>query len=261
MRIIDVHTHPTLKSVLQGRTAAQMRRLIAHGRRHGIVHMVALGDVLRFGFKPDAAQLRLINNDTALLPRAFPEYFTALVYLNPLLGERATMAEAERCAALPGFRGIKLEVACNSAHPCMRHVAKAARTFNLVVLQHSWSTSNMVKDRTFQSDPIDTALFARRNPDVQVIMAHLTGIGFRGILEAKSLPNLYVDTSGGWPEEELVEFAVEHLGPDRLLYGSDLPVRENAITIGRILGSRLSAAERHKVFFANTARLLNLKLN
>ena len=51
------------------------------------------------------------------------------------------------------------------------------------------------------------------------------------------------------------------LGPDRLLYGSDIPVRENAITIGRILGSRLSAAERHKVFFANTARLLNLKLN
>jgi predicted TIM-barrel fold metal-dependent hydrolase len=143
----------------------------------------------------------------------------------------------------------------------MRHVAKAARTFNFTVLQHSWSTTNMVRDRVYQSDPIDTALFARRNPDVKVIMAHLTGIGFRGVLEVKDLPNLYVDTSGGWPEEGLVEFAVEHLGADRLLYGSDLPVRENAITIGRILGAQISAADRRKIFFGNTARLLNLNLN
>jgi predicted TIM-barrel fold metal-dependent hydrolase len=259
MRIIDVHTHPVLDH--KGAKPAEIKSLIAHGRRHGIVHMIALGDVLVYGFTPNAAQLRAINNESAMVARLHPDYFTAFVYLNPRLGERATMAEAERCAALPGFRGIKLEIACNAAHSCMRHVAKAARTFNFPVLQHSWSTSNMVRDRSFQSDPIDTALFARRNPDVKVIMAHLTGIGFRGVLEAKGLPNLYVDTSGGWPEEGLVEFAIEHLGPDRLLYGSDIPVRESAITIGRILGARISAADRHKVLFGNTARLLNLKIN
>ena len=259
MRIIDVHTHPVLNH--KGAKPAEAKELIAHGRRHGIVHMISLGDVLVYGFRPNAAQLRAINNESATVARLHPEYFTAFVYLNPRLGERATMAEAERCAALPGFRGIKLEAACNSAHPCMRHVAKAARTFNFPVLQHSWSTSNMVRDRSYQSDPVDTALFARRNPDVTVIMAHLTGIGFRGVLEAKGLPNLYVDTSGGWPEEELVEFAVEQLGADHLLYGSDIPVRENAITIGRILGAKISAADKHRMLFGNTARLLNLPLN
>jgi len=258
MRIIDVHTHPVLNH--KGAKPAEAKELIAHGRRHGIVHMIALGDVLVYGATPNAAQLRAINNESAAVARLFPDYFTAFVYLNPRLGERATMAEAERCAALPGFRGIKLEIANNAAHSCMRHVAKAARTFNFPVLQHSWSTTN-IKDRIHQSDPVDTALFARRNPDVKVIMAHLTGIGFRGVLEAKDLPNLYIDTSGGWPEECLVEFAIEHLGPGRLLYGSDYPVREHAITIGRILGSKLSAAERRQVLFGNTARLLNLKLN
>ncbi|MCX6944304.1 MAG: amidohydrolase family protein [Opitutales bacterium] len=258
MRIIDVHTHPVLDH--KGGTPAEVKKLIAHGRRHGIVHMVALGDVLVYGATPNAAQLRAINDENAMVARLHPDYFTAFVYLNPRLGERATMAEAERCAALPGFRGIKLEIANNASHSCMRHAAKAARTFNFTILQHSWSTTN-IKDRIHQSDPVDTALFARRNPDVKVIMAHLTGIGFRGVLEAKPLPNLYVDTSGGWPEEGLVEYAVEHLGPDRLLYGSDLPVRENAITIGRILGAQLSAVERQKILFGNTARLLNLKLN
>lgn len=258
MRIIDVHTHPILKDLNWRRSAIDAA--ITHGRHHGIVHMIVLGDVLLYGTNPDAGQLRKINNDTAWLTRKYPEYFTGFVYLNPLLGERATLAEAERCAVLPGFRGIKLEIANNASHPAMRHVAKAARIFNLPVLQHSWSTT-IIKDRQHQSDPVDTCRFARRFPDVRIIMAHLTGIGFRGVLEAKGLPNVWVDTSGGYPEEGLIEFAAEHLGADHVLYGSDLPIRENSVTIRRILGAKISAADKQRMLFGNTARLLNLKLN
>lgn len=261
MRVIDVHTHPVFRGLNLFGEPTDLKRVIAHGRRHNIVHMIVLGDVLLYGATPNAEQLRKINNDTVKVLKARPDYFTGFIYLNPLLGERATMAETERClAAVPGFRGIKLEIANNAAHPAMRHVAKAARTFNLPVLQHSWSTTN-IKDRKHQSDPADTALFARRNPEVKVIMAHLTGIGFRGVLEAKGLPNLFVDTSGGYPEEYLIEFAAEHLGADHVLYGSDLPIRENSCTIGRILDTKLSAADKHKILFGNTARLLNLHLN
>lgn len=257
MRIIDVHTHPVFGNPA---TPAHLQRWVDHGRRHHIVHMIVLGDVLLYGPTPNAEQLRKINNDTARAARLFPDYFTAFCYLNPLLGERATMAEAERCVALPGFRGIKLEIANNAAHSAMRHVAKAARTFNLPVLQHSWSTVN-IHDRKHQSDPADTARFARRFPEVQIIMAHLTGIGFRGVIEAKGCPNLFVDTSGGHPEEGLIEFAAEHLGADHVLYGSDLPIRENSVTIGRILGAKISAADQRKMLFGNTARLLKLNLN
>ena len=257
MRVIDVHTHPVFKGLSWGH--ANIRRTLAHGRHHGIVHMVVLGDVLLYGATPNAEQLRSINNDTAKLAREHPDYFTGFLYLNPLLGERATMAEAERCAALPGFRGIKLEIANNASHSAMRHVAKAATALKLPVLQHSWSTTN-IHDRKHQSDPADTCLFARRFPEVKVIMAHLTGIGFRGVLEAKGLPNVWVDTSGGYPEECLIEFAAEHLGADHVVYGSDLPIRENSVTIRRILGAKISAADKEKMLFGNTARLLNLTL-
>jgi predicted TIM-barrel fold metal-dependent hydrolase len=260
MRVIDVHTHPVFRGLSLFGKPTSLNRVIAHGRRHNIVHMIVLGDVLLYGATPNAEQLRKINNDTIKVVKARPDYFTGFIYLNPLLGERANMAEAERCLAVPGFRGIKLEIANNSSHPAMRHVAKVARTFNLPVLQHSWSTTN-IKDRKHQSDPADTALFARRNPDVKVIMAHLTGIGFRGVLEAKGLPNLYIDTSGGFPEDYLIEFAAEHIGADHVLYGSDLPIRENSCTIGRILDTKLSAADKQKMLFGNTARLLNLNLN
>ncbi len=256
MRIIDIHTHPVFCH--RGKRPAELERVIAHGRRLGIVHMNVLGDVLVFGDTPNAKQLRFINDDSGRVARLYPDYFSAFIYLNPLLGERATMAEAERCAARPGFRGIKLEIANNAAHPCMRHVAKAAQAVNLPVLQHSWSTVN-IGNRRHQSDPSDTARFARRFPAVTVIMAHLTGIGFRGVLEAKGLPNLYVDTSGGFPEEGLVEFAAEHLGADHVVYGSDLPIRENTVTIERIRSARLPAADRQLMLYGNAARLLRLQ--
>ena len=163
----------------------------------------------------------------------------------------------ERCAALPGFRGIKLEIACNAAHSCMRHVATAARTFNFPVLQHSWSTTN-IKDRIHQSDPVDTARFARRNPDVKVIMAHLTGCGYRGVLEAKGVDNLVVDTSGAFPEAGILDYALEHLGADNIVYGSDLPIRETGVTLHRTLGTAMSAAEREKILYGNARRILKL---
>lgn len=255
MRIIDVHTHPVFMHA--GKKPEELKKLIAHGRSLGIEHMITLGDVLVYGPKPNVEQVRLINDDNIAILRAHPKYFTAFICLNPLLGEKAVMAEAERCAALPGFKGIKLEISNNARDACMKHVAKAAREFNLVVLQHTWSMTN-IKQRSFHTDPADTALFARRFPDVKIIMAHLTGCGFRGVLEVKGHDNVWVDTSGGYPEEGLIEYAVEHLGAEHVVYGSDLPIRENSVTIGRILGADIPESAKQKILHDNTAKLLGL---
>lgn len=255
MRIIDVHTHPIFSDI--GRTEAGIRQVIAHGRAHGVERMITLGDVLFFGMTPNEEQLVKLNDENGRLQLQHPDYFVSFCYLNPLLGERAVMGEIERCVTRYGVRGIKLEVANNAAHSCMRHIARAARTFNLTVLQHSWSTTH-IGDRKHQSDPEDTAAFARRFPDVRIIMAHLVGIGYRGVLAAKGLPNLYVDTSGGFPEEGLIEYAVEHLGADHVLYGSDLPIRELSVKIGSILSANIPAAAKRQILAENTARLLNL---
>jgi|UniRef100_UPI00404A22D2 uncharacterized protein len=256
MRIIDVHTHPIFFG--DGRKETAVNQLVTHGRTLGIERMIALGDVLRYGARPDEKQLVKLNNENGRLQQLHPDYFIGFCYLNPLLGERAVMKEAERCVTKFGFKGIKLEIANNASDPCMRHVMKAARTFNIPVLQHSWSTVNMGPDMKDHSDPDDTAGLARRNPDVNIIMAHLVGIGYRGVLAAKGLPNIFVDTSGAYPEDGLVEYAVEHLGADNVLFGTDLPIRECSVKLGSVLGGRLSAAAKHKILFSNTARLLQL---
>jgi hypothetical protein len=255
MRIIDVHTHPIF--FRSGSKPAEIAKLVKSSRELGIVRMISLGDVLLYGKHPTAKQVSSMNDVNAKLQKLHPDFFVSFCFLNPVLGERAVMKEVERCVTKYGFKGIKLEISNNAREKCMEPVMEAARRFGLVVLQHSWSMVNL-KARKFHSDPEDTALLARRHPDVKIIMAHLTGCGFRGVLEAKGCDNLYVDTSGGFPEEGLIEYAAEHLGADHVLYGSDLPIRENSVTIGRILGANISAADKEKMLYRNTARLLQL---
>lgn len=254
MRAIDLHTHPVFFS--SGYTEADVNRLAVGAAALGVRHMVALGDVLVFGPRPDEKQVRLINDQTAQLLRWRPDYFTGFCALNPLLGERAVVREVERCAAL-GLKGLKLEIANNAREACMQPVMRAAERFGFPVLQHTWSMTH-IRQRHMHSDPEDTALLARRFPNVQVIMAHLTGCGYRGILEAKGIDNLVVDTSGGYPEAGLLDYALEHLGADHIAYGSDLPIRETSVTLNRVLATRMSGAEREKIIYGNAARLLKL---
>lgn len=255
MRAIDIHTHPVFFG--EGCTRAAADRFAAYGLEHGVGRMIALGDVLVFGRLPTAKQIALINDQTHSILRWRPDYFVGFCALNPVLGARAVEREVERCVGGLGFRGIKLEISNNARDACMKPVMRAAERWGVPVLQHSWSQTN-IRQRRYHSDPADTALLARRFPNVQVIMAHLTGCGFRGVLEAKGIENLVVDTSGGFPEANLLEYAVEHLGADHIVYGSDLPIREAPVTLHRVLGSALSAVEREKILLTNTQRILKL---
>lgn len=254
MRIIDVHTHPIC--FRQGRSRAAVDAFVARGRGFGIERTVALGDVLAFSRSQTAAQIALINDETAQLLRWHPDYFVGFCYLNPTLGERAVQREVERAVAR-GFRGLKLELANNARDACMRPVMRAAEAHGLVVLQHSWSMTN-IRQRRFHSDPADTVLLAKRFPNVRVIMAHLTGCGVRGVLEARGVDNLWVDTSGAAPEAGIVEYGVEKLGAGRVLYGSDATVRDLAVAIARITGSALDAATQRKILRENARALLRL---
>jgi len=255
MRAIDIHTHPVFHHA--GFTRPAVESFAAQARAQGVERMVSLGDVLAFGPLPTDAQIRHINNETARIMRWLPDTFIGFCALNPRLGERHVMGEMERCVGGLGFRGIKLEISNNARDACMKPVMRAAERWDVPLLQHTWSMTN-IHMRHMHSDPEDTAALARRHPNVQVIMAHLTGCGYRGVLEAKGVDNLVVDTSGGFPENGILDYALEHLGADHIVYGSDLPIRETSVTLNRILGTPMSADERAKILYGNTRRILKL---
>lgn len=255
MRIIDAHTHPIM--FRRGDSEEELAALVKHGSALGIERMVALGDVLLHGRNCTEAQVRAINNGTARVLRWQPDYFVGFCFLNPKLGARAVQAEVDRCVQRFGFKGIKLEICNNARSRVMDPVMKAAREWKIPILQHTWSQT-IIRQRSFHTDPADTALLARRHPDVNIIMAHLSGFGVRGVLEARGLPNLYIDTSGGLPDDGLLEYAVEQLGADHILHGSDLPGRAPGISIQRVLGAYLKRGDQELILHGNAARLLNL---
>ncbi len=254
MSIIDFHTHPVFFGA--GAEEAETRRQIRRAKRFGITRMVALGDVLRYGRLPDAEQTRRLNDEVATVVRRGVGFYVGFCGLNPLLGERAVWREVERCfETVGGFHGMKLEISCNARDAAMKPVMEAARRYGVPVLQHSWSQTN-IRERAFHSDPEDTCELARRWPDVKVVMAHLTGCGVRGIRAARGLDNLWIDTSGGAPEAGLVECAVDELGSARILYGSDGPIRDLPVAIGRITGAAIPAGAKRAILHDNAVKLL-----
>lgn len=254
MKIIDAHTHPIFFG--KGASKTEVDHLVRYAKSLGIEKMVSLGDVLIHGPSPSAQQLEAINDQTRQLLAWYPDYFIGFCYLNPTLGEKPLRKELERCLA-HGFQGIKLEIANNARDAVMAPLMRAAAEHQIPVLQHTWDTLGKPMRKT-HSDPRDTCSIARRFPETKVIMAHLYGFGLRGVLEAQGLPNLYIDTSSCLPFAGLLEYAVEKLGPERILYGSDIPIRELGQCIGRVNGAEISDSAKEKILYSNAETLFDL---
>lgn len=255
MRIIDVHTHPIFFEDNQSRE--EIDELILHARSFGYERMVILGDVLLYGKEPTEKQVAKINDWTIRLLEWHPDFFIGFCFLNPVLGRKAVRREVKRCAD-HGFKGIKLEICNNARDPVMAPVMEIAEELDLIVLQHT-ADQTVLKARKWHSDPADTALLGRRYPNVRIIMAHLTACSMRGTREIIDVPNVWHDTSAYLPFTGRLEYAVEQLGADRLLFGTDLLIRDIPSQLGRILGARISERDKRKILFDNARELLGLE--
>jgi len=105
---------------------------------------------------------------------------------------------------------------------------------------------------------------AKRHPDTVFIVAHMgsysalmPGIFFQEALEAAALDNVYLDTSAVDPF--FVEAAVERIGYDKLLFGSDYPYMvgldiRDAVKAIKALG--ISEEAKRAILSGNAERLL-----
>ena len=105
------------------------------------------------------------------------------------------------------------------------------------------------------SIPEDFVEVAKRYPEGIFQYAHIGG-GGDWEYECKlfrNVPNIYVDTSGSNNQENMIDFAVEHLGEDRLFFASDNSYYQS---VGTVLSSNLTDSQKQKVFFDNYNNVL-----
>jgi len=255
-RIVDMHTH-VFDSLPQpdARVLERMQRL---ARDCGIAQTVLLanGTGILADMKANEALIRDINTYTLKAMAHRPERIIGFCYLNPAHSQRFLHEELERCITRGGMRGVKLEAAVNARDRRMDPLMEMVEALGVPIVHHSWYKAT--PHGRNESNPSDIADLGRRFPQVQLIMAHLGGARQRGILDIHDLANVAVDTSGSQPEEGLVEYAVRRLGAERVVYGSDWPIRDYAVQLGRILAAEISDRQKEMILCGNARRLIGL---
>ncbi len=226
--------------------------MVATAERHGIHALCLLGCFYSY---PDEEGIRAINDATLSMVRRQPGRLHGLCFLNPALPARAVADEVERCLSA-GLSGVKLEYEVNARDRRLDPIMEAVAAHGGFVLHHAWyKTCGHVAQ---ESTPADVAALGARHPRTTLLMAHLTAGGIRGVLDIRRYPNILVDTSGSPPVSGLVEYAVDQLGAERVVYGSDYPIRDFATQLGRVEGAHLPPTAREHLLWRNAARLLKL---
>ncbi len=254
---LDVHVHPVSNfgPYPVASAAEDARRLAETGRRAGVAQMCLFSLDPSAPLEPTMEQCRSANDYVLAMRDTVPDVFLPFAYLNPMYPQESA-AELERCVSGNGMRGVKLWVARRATDPGLDPILETAARLGVPVLQHAWdkTTGNLPGE----SFPWDVADLARRHPTVPIIMAHLNGVGLRGIEAVAGCPNVYVETGGGDAESGMVERAVAVLGAARVLYGSDAPIRHFGAMIGKTLGAALEDTDKQAILWGNASRLLRV---
>ena len=241
--IIDAHMHVDDVPALGWKLEAELcvRRMDEAGIEKGVIMTITdLPEV-----NPNA--LELIAEACA----QYPDRLDAFARIHPWYGDEA-VALLERAIAEYGFKGLKLHPVTTIAHPSgedtLRLIRKAA--------EHSAPTLFHCGDEPLTT-PLAIAPAARACPEATIILGHMGGYLHvdEAIEVAEREPNLVLETSA-MPYPDKIRDAVERIGAERVLYGSDGPVCSPPIEVEKVRLAGLEPEAEELVLAGNARRLL-----
>jgi len=250
MPIWDLHAH---LSGIDGTTPEErMVHLLEISDRMGVERLIVF---MGYPFSYDPSPEDLSNQNDQVLQAISHHHDRAFgfVYVNPKHAE-ASLAEIDRCIANGPMVGIKLWVAVRCNDPALDPIVNRAVELDALVFQHTWYKSQ--GNLPGESTPEELAELASRHPTAKIICGHTGSDWERGIRAIRNSPNVSIDLGGNDPTAGFVEMALRELGPERILYGSDVPGRSFATQLGKVYGARIPEADRRLILGDNLKRLL-----
>jgi len=250
MPIWDLHAH---LSGIDGSTPEErMVRLLEISDRMGVERLIVFMGY-PFSYDPSPEDLRNQNDQVLQALSHHHDRAFGFVYVNPKHSE-ASLAEIDRCIANGPMVGIKLWVAVRCNDPALDPIVNRAVELDALVFQHTWYKSQ--GNLPGESTPEELAELASRHPTAKIICGHTGSDWERGIRAIRNSPNVSIDLGGNDPTAGFVEMAIRELGPERILYGSDVPGRSFATQLGKVYGARIPEADRRLILGDNLKRLL-----
>ena len=154
-----------------------------------------------------------------------------------------------------GMLGVKIHASLAQSEinaPGYDSVYELANKRGLPVLFHTWTAGHI-----HQVEEV-----AQRFKDMKIIIAHSAfrddSTRYAVIDFCKKNENVYVDTAISTTYEGSLEWMVGKIGADRVLFGSDISFYEARHNFGRIGLSKLSEADKIKIYGENARKLFAL---
>ncbi len=251
MPIIDVHVHTDV-----GKSLGDFAEQIEIAEQFDAVLVTyairPVRDGSRYSF-PTHEFCERSNDETHTLMQRYPDRVRGFCYVNPYHADAAA-TELEKRLDTQGFVGLKLWHALPCDDPRVDRLVDICAHFRVPALQHTWLKSGGLGYS--ESSPEMVAELARRHPNATIIAAHAGGDYEYGAKVFRSTPNVLLDIAGNECNAAGVHILVEHVGAERVIFGTDMPGRSFPSQLAKVLGTSLVAADKEKILYENMARVL-----
>ena len=182
--------------------------------------------------------------------------FYGLIHIDPIhLSREELLAEIHRRLGEPGWVGMKPYPTSGLAydHALFEPCWQIANQHGLMILTHlggrAGSTATIAK-------------LAGAYPEAQWAIAH-SGGSFPTAREVvavmKQRANIWAELTLTPVTNGVIEWMVEQVGDDRILFGTDAPMRDPRQQLGWVVWADLPEASRRKILGGNFRRLLGMR--
>jgi predicted TIM-barrel fold metal-dependent hydrolase len=248
--IIDGHAHVTRAAY--GGIDALTAIMDAHGIDRAVLFPGGMIDVRKMSRyvtgEESAGKVPIVNDLVEELFRARPDRFYGFYCIDPTAGGDGP--DELRRAVERGFVGLKLAPIVHKfglGDPAVLDLAAACGELSVPLYTH-----------VVYGDKASTgvfALLAQRFPQTTFVLGHM-GCGpadVEAIEVARRLDNVLLETSGG--SFLIVKMALERLGAQKLIYGSEFPMHHPHVELEKV---RLAAPRLQDFEQATSKTLLSI---
>ena len=258
MRIFDFHLHPGYDFHDNDTDPHRFVRILKENNICGCAGSFINKDMYRKPAVEFARCIPELNEKVWELQRLYPDFFIPGIHIHPDYPE-LSCGELEKHKARGGVllgELVSYMMDYRYTHPQLPELLRYARDLGMVASIHP--ATNMDSNRAF----VNAA------PGMDVVIAHLGGLGNHPLYEdmialMRENEHVYVDISAYGPScPGMLRDAVNRVGSERILYGTDFPGSNDETMqkryIDYVLYENLSTGDTENIFYNNAARLLRL---
>ncbi len=240
--IIDAHVHVGVSTAYNfAATADDLLRLADENGidRIFVTDFTALVHDMREG-----------NDTLGKAVRRHPDRILGYVSIPTMNFDNGALEEIDRCVHEYGMRGIKIYSYAMTplVRPSVFPVMERAASHRMPILAHSTAE--------------ECEVMAAQVPEAFLMMAHsgntalARGDWLRAVQAAERHPSLLLETASSTVNNGSLEYTIERIGAERIIFGTDMPLLDVSVQMARVSGAAISQADKDLIFGGNMARLL-----